>query len=103
MKFERSELGALFSKLRTAVPEVRAVGTDDAGILLSGSNAYATKSRECPFCGAPTYEVVSVTGMKCVRCTNKKNCGAIVSFNNKDCDERGVSPAVYFNRRAGKE
>lgn len=39
MKFERSELGALFSKLRTAVPEVRAVGTDDAGILLSGSNA----------------------------------------------------------------
>lgn len=42
MKFERSELGALFSKLRTAVPEVRAVGTDDAGILLSGSNAYAT-------------------------------------------------------------
>ena len=39
------------------------------------------KSRECPFCGAPTYEVVSVTGMKCVRCTNKKNCGAIVSFN----------------------
>ena len=61
------------------------------------------KSRECPFCGAPTYEVVSVTGMKCVRCANKKNCGAIVSFNNKDCDERGVSPAVYFNRRAGKE
>lgn len=42
MKFERSELGALFSKLRTAVPEVRVVGTDDAGILLSGSNAYAT-------------------------------------------------------------
>ena len=41
MKFERSELGALFSKLRTAVPEVRAVGTDDAGILLSGSNACA--------------------------------------------------------------
>lgn len=44
MKFERSELGALFSKLRTAVPEVLAVGTDDAGILLSGSNAYATNS-----------------------------------------------------------
>ena len=30
MKFERSELGTLFSKLRTAVPEVRAVGTDYA-------------------------------------------------------------------------
>ena len=37
-----ANFGALFSKLRTAVPEVRAVGTDDAGILLSGSNAYAT-------------------------------------------------------------
>ena len=47
------------------------------------------KSRECPFCGASTYEVVSVTGMKCVRCTNKRTCGAIVSFNNEDCDERG--------------
>ena len=60
------------------------------------------KSKECPFCGAPTYEIVSVTGMKCVRCTNKRTCGAIVSFNNKDCDERGVSPVEYFNRRAGK-
>lgn len=29
MKFERSELGTLFSKLRTAVPEVRAVGTNE--------------------------------------------------------------------------
>ena len=60
------------------------------------------KSKECPFCGAPTYEIVSVTGMKCVRCTNKRTCGAIVSFNNKDCDERGVSPVEYFNRRAEK-
>ena len=61
------------------------------------------KSRECPFCGASTYAVVSVTGMKCVRCTNKRTCGAIVSFNNKDCDERGVSPVKYFNRRAEGE
>jgi hypothetical protein len=37
------------------------------------------KSRECPF------------------------CGAIVSFNNKDCDERGISPVRYFNRRAERE
>lgn len=61
------------------------------------------KSKECPFCGASTYEVVSVTGMKCVRCTNKRTCGAIVSFNNKDCDERGASPVKYFNRRAERE
>ena len=61
------------------------------------------KSRECPFCGASAYEVMSGTGVKCIRCTNKRTCGAIVSFNNKGCDERGVSPVVYFNRRAGKE
>lgn len=42
MKFERSEIGTLFSKLRTAVPEVRAVGNDSTGILLSGPDAFAT-------------------------------------------------------------
>lgn len=55
--------------------------------------------KPCPFCGASTYEVMSGTGVKCIRCTNKRTCGAIVSFNNKDCDERGVSPVKYFNRR----
>lgn len=39
------------------------------------------KSKECPFCGASTYEVMSGTGVKCIRCTNKRTCGAIVSFN----------------------
>ena len=61
------------------------------------------KSRECPFCGAPNAFHARDAHDFIGRCTNKKNCGAIVSFNNKDCDERGVSPAVYFNRRAGKE
>lgn len=42
------------------------------------------KSKECPFCGASTYEVMSGTGVKCIRCTNKRTCGAIVSFSNKD-------------------
>ena len=42
MKFERSEIGTLFSKLRTAVPEVRAVGNDSTGILLSDPDAFAT-------------------------------------------------------------
>ena len=61
------------------------------------------KSKECPFCGASTYEVMSGTGVKCIRCTNKRTCGAIVSFNNKDCDERGVSPVKYFNRRTERK
>lgn len=38
--------------------------------------------------------------MGLIACSNYKGCGAIVSFNNKDCDEHGVSPVVYFNRRA---
>ena len=25
------------------------------------------KSKECPFCGASTYEVMSGTGVKCIR------------------------------------
>lgn len=61
------------------------------------------KSKECPFCGASTYEVMSGMGVKCIRCTNKRTCGAIVSFSNKDCNERGVSPVKYFNRRAERE
>lgn len=61
------------------------------------------KSKECPFCGASTYEVMSGTGVKCIRCTNKRTCGAIVSFSNKDCNERGVSPVKYFNRRAERK
>lgn len=41
--------------------------------------------------------------MDLIACSNYNGCGAIVSFNNKDCDERGVSPVVYFNRRAERE
>ena len=57
------------------------------------------KSKECPFCGASTYEVMSGTGVKCIRCTNKRTCGAIVSFNNKDCGRKGKCS----NRRAERE
>ena len=48
------------------------------------------KSRECPFCGASTYEVMSGTGVKCIRCTNKRTCGAIVSLTT-----RAVMNAVF--------
>lgn len=56
-----------------------------------------TKCKPCPFCGARADEI---TGMDLIACSNYNGCGAIVSFNNRDCDERGVSPVVYFNRRA---
>ena len=62
-----------------------------------------TKCKPCPFCGARADEIESITGMDLIACSNYNGCGAIVNFNNKDCDERGVSPVVYFNRRAGQE
>lgn len=40
MKFERNEIGEVFSRLRAAVPDVRAAG--GMGILLKGSSAVAT-------------------------------------------------------------
>ena len=62
-----------------------------------------TKCKPCPFCGARADEIESITGLSVIARSNYNGCGAIVSFNNKDCDERGVSPVVYFNRRAEQE
>lgn len=59
-----------------------------------------TKCKPCPFCGARADEIENITGMDLIACSNYSGCGAIVSFNNKDCDEHGVSPVVYINRRA---
>lgn len=59
-----------------------------------------TKCKPCPFCGARADEIESINGLSMIACSNYNGCGAIVSFNNKNCDERGVSPVVYFNRRA---
>lgn len=38
-----------------------------------------------------------------IACTNKRECGAIVSFNNIPCDCFGASPVDYFNRRPSDE
>ena len=51
-----------------------------------------TKCKPCPFCGARADEIESITGLSMIACSNYK-----------DCDERGVSPVVYFNRRAERE
>lgn len=50
-----------------------------------------TKCKPCPFCGARANEIEAITGMPMIACSNYSGCGALVSFNNKDCDERGVS------------
>lgn len=38
------------------------------------------------------------SSLECVETLTKYSDG-----NGKDCDERGISPVVYFNRRAGQE
>lgn len=62
-----------------------------------------SKCKPCPFCGSRADEIESVTGVPMIACSNYAGCGAIVSFNNPACDERGVSPVEYFNRREKSE
>lgn len=59
--------------------------------------------KPCPFCGAPVTVRLMKKGPDFIACTNKQECGAIVSFNNIPCDCFGASPVNYFNRRASDE
>lgn len=62
--------------------------------------------KPCPFCGAPvTIRLMQKAqiSLHFIACTNKQECGAIVSFNNAPCDYFGASPVDYFNRRASDE
>ena len=59
--------------------------------------------KPCPFCGAPVTVRLMRKGPDFIACTNKRECGAIVSFNNTPCDCFGASPVDYFNRRASDE
>lgn len=59
--------------------------------------------KPCPFCGAPVTVRLMRKGPDFIACTNKQECGAIVSFNNTPCDCFGASPVDYFNRRASAE
>lgn len=59
--------------------------------------------KPCPFCGAPVTVRLMRKGPDFIACTNKQECGAIVSFNNTPCDCFGASPVDYFNRRASAD
>lgn len=48
--------------------------------------------KPCPFCGAPVTVRLMKKGPDFIACTNKQECGAIVSFNNIPCDCFGASP-----------
>ena len=58
--------------------------------------------RPCPFCGGKVELINLFTPMRMFYCTNYKECGAVISFNNEICDrEAGDKHKIrYFNRRA---
>ena len=58
--------------------------------------------KPCPFCGSKVELMNLITPVKMFYCTNFKDCGAIVSFNNDICDrEAGDRHKIrFFNRRA---
>ena len=42
--------------------------------------------KSCPFCGSPVVYMTLFTGMKMFYCKNRRECGAVVSFDNHACN-----------------
>lgn len=63
----------------------------------------ANKNEElkpCPFCGAKVSYMNIVTPIKMFYCTNYKECGAVVSFDNAACNTPADAPKIRaWNRR----
>ena len=59
------------------------------------------KLKKCPFCGSEAELMTLFSDMKMFCCTNLHGCGAIVSFNTKDCDlEVGDDNKIrHWNKR----
>lgn len=57
--------------------------------------------KKCPFCGSRVDFISLFTGMKMFYCSNYKECGAVVSFNNEKCDneEGNDNKIMCWNRR----
>lgn len=57
--------------------------------------------KRCPFCGSQVDLMTLFTGIKMFYCRNHAGCGAIVSFDNKKCnDEKGEAEKIKaWNRR----
>ncbi len=60
--------------------------------------------KNCPFCGAEVKVSNGVMGeLRFYCCTNRKGCGATISFNNPLANKVPSSTDKYFNRRTFKE
>jgi len=58
--------------------------------------------KNCPFCGAKVHEAEGIAGLLFFACTNYKDCGAMVSFNNELCNKRPQLARDRFNTRKGE-
>lgn len=63
------------------------------------------KIKTCPFCGAKVEYMNLFTPIKMFYCTNHRFCGAVVSFDNPDCNKVGADEArrAAWNRRTKED
>lgn len=61
--------------------------------------------KRCPFCGSEVVLMNLFSSMKMFYCKNHRDCGAVVSFDNKECNtERGDAAKIRaWNRRVKNE
>ena len=56
--------------------------------------------KNCPFCKGKVNQRVGLAGIRVFEC---HGCGAIVSFNNEECNKNKAVAIQYWNRRAGDD
>lgn len=56
--------------------------------------------KNCPFCKGKVTQRVGLAGIRVFEC---HGCGAIVSFNNAECNKNKAVAIQYWNRRAGDD
>ena len=59
--------------------------------------------KPCPFCGGKVREAVGINGLKFFCCTDYKNCGAVISFDQKLANHKPEMSRMFYNHRAKQE
>lgn len=61
--------------------------------------------KRCPFCGSEVEYMTLFTGLKMFYCKNYSKCGAVVSFDNPQCNMMANDKARVkaWNRRTGEK
>lgn len=53
----------------------------------------------CPFCGSPVRVRIGMGGLHFFYCTNRDECGAIVSFHGGEQGSEAENPIRNWNKR----